>query len=429
MMVTSSRGAVGIFESTTCDLPKSPLSSAKRPKKSRRLKKQLEVSEEKPQTLSQHTDHCLSVEDEFIPPSSLSTHQMYSFYPPSNSFSTRYQTFYHLIQEKLYASLCQENLLHVDNEHLLAVNSQLDDKIDSALRTETLSKLWSLHSAYYSLSSLTFCKAVCLMDLLIIKVRVKPKYAMCVAAACYYITSKFERSSDHILPTPESLVTLSRCGGTAGDLTRMVEIILTKLGPSNVAAIGACSATAIDFLSIFSPLGTSSPHQTTDLENHNVWLPPLPISLCRQVEIALISSEVSCFRPACLALALLSQRCFDSNIRPTESSDDDWLQFHTTDLFNLAVLCNVPWADVGACSSLLKVALKTTSESYTVQDYPSSRLLGSSPPLVWTLSRRTQRSISTSSPPTLSTISEKDEELVQLENTLTSVNLSFEKIC
>ncbi|CAH8576618.1 unnamed protein product [Heterobilharzia americana] len=373
MMLTTPRNVVGIFGTPANDVSNTLPSSSKCSKKNRRLKKRLEASGENlrfesDQTSLSNSHH--SVDGDGILTQSLPSHQMYNFYPPINSYGIRYQAFYHLIQEKLYSSLSQEKLLHVNNEHLLAVNS-LDDKVDSALRTETLSKLWSLHSAYYSLSSVTFCKTVCLMDLLIAKVKVKPKYAMCVAAACYYITSKFERSSDHISPTPESLVTLSRCGGTAADLTRMVEIILTKLGPSSVAAVGACSATAIDFLSIFSPLGV--PSSQTDSENQDSWF-PLPISLCRQVEIALISSDVSGFRPACLALALLNHRCFGSSLSPLGSADD-WLQFHAADLFNLALLCNVSWANVEACSSLLKAALSTTSESYTIQDYPSSRLL------------------------------------------------------
>ncbi|VDO91775.1 unnamed protein product [Schistosoma mattheei] len=73
----------------------------------------------------------------------------------------------------------------------------------------------------------------------------------------------------------------------------------------------------------------------------------------------------------------------------------------------------------------MKEALTKTSGSYTVQDYPSSRLLGSSPPLVWTLSRRTQRSISTSSPPALSTITEVDEERVLLNDIFSNMDLGL----
>ncbi|CAH8562389.1 unnamed protein product [Schistosoma intercalatum] len=424
MMVTSSRNTVGIFGAPTNNVPKAVLPSVKSPKKGRRLKKRLEVSETNSESHQEITSssHCRTFENNLIPGRSLSP-QTSSLCTPTHFSSTRCQAFYYAIQEKLFSSLSQEKLLYIGNEHLLAVNSDLDDKVDAALRAETLFKLWSLHSAYYSLSSIIFCKAVCLMDLLVARVKVKPKYAMCVAAACYYITSKFERSSEHVSPTPESLVTLSRCGGTAADLTRMVEIILTKLGPSSVAAIGACSATAIDFLSIFSSFSIPFASYQNESRNQNSWL-PVPISICRQIEIALVSSEVSCFRPSCLALALLNHLCFNSAVGSLGSADD-WLQFHTSDLYNLSLICNISWTDVVACSSTLKEALTKTSGSYTVQDYPSSRLLGSSPPLVWTLSRRTQRSISTSSPPALSTITEVDEERVLLNDIFSNMDLGL----
>ncbi|CAH8524114.1 unnamed protein product [Schistosoma turkestanicum] len=336
MMVTSSRNIIGISGT----LPKAVLSSVKSPKKGRRLKKRPQVSETNSDSHQEIStlNHHRPFENDLIPDQSLST-QTFSPWTPMPFPSIRCQAFYYTIQEKLFSSLSQEKLLHVDNEHLLAVNTDLDDKVDASLRSETLSKLWSLHSAYYSLSSITFCKAVCLMDSLIAKVKVKPKYAMCVAAACYYITSKFERSSDRISPTPESLVTLSRCGGTAADLTRMVEIILTKLGPSSVAAVGACSATAIDFLSIFSSFGIPFTSYQNESGNQSTWL-PVPISVCRQIEIALISPEVSCFRPSCLALALLNHLCFSSTVGSL-GSVDDWLQFHTSDLYNLSLICNL----------------------------------------------------------------------------------------
>ncbi|CAH8553666.1 unnamed protein product [Schistosoma mattheei] len=340
MMVTSSRNTMGIFGAPTNNVPEGVLPSVKSPRKGRRLKKRLEVSETNSESHQEITSssHYRTFENDLIPGQSLSP-QTSSLCTQTHFSSIRCQAFYYAIQEKLFSSLSQEKLLYIGNEHLLAVNSDLDDKVDAALRAETLFKLWSLHSAYYSLSSIIFCKAVCLMDLLVARVKVKPKYAMCVAAACYYITSKFERSSEHVSPTPESLVTLSRCGGTAADLTRMVEIILTKLGPSSVAAIGACSATAIDFLSIFSSFGIPFASYQNESRNQNSWL-PVPISICRQIEIALVSSEVSCFRPSCLALALLNHLCFNSAVGSLGSADD-WLQFHTSDLYNLSLICNV----------------------------------------------------------------------------------------
>ncbi len=64
--------------------------------------------------------------------------------------------------------------------------------VDASMRDESLRRLLSLHRVFYDLSPLAFCKAVSLVDTFITHVKVKPKYMMCVAVACYYIVSKFE---------------------------------------------------------------------------------------------------------------------------------------------------------------------------------------------------------------------------------------------
>lgn len=188
---------------------------------------------------------------------------------------------------------------------LFGVDSLSEDKVDASMRDESLTRLLSLHRAYYDLSPAVFCKAVCLVDTFITRVRVKPKYMMCVATACYYIASKFETGKQP-RPTVDSLVRLARCGGSVADLVRMVDIVLTKLGASTVTAVGATSATTLDFLSAF-------------LSDVGLGCGELPTYLVRQVENALCATNLALFRPSCLALALLLSH--NQNLPPVCAND------------------------------------------------------------------------------------------------------------
>ncbi|VDN39723.1 unnamed protein product, partial [Dibothriocephalus latus] len=185
----------------------------------------------------------------------------------------QYSPCWYAITQLLY----QENQFYVDTSPLLYVDAVSEDKVDASMRDEALTRLRSLHRAYYDLSPTTFCKAVCLTDTFLTRVKVKPKYMMCVAAACYYIASKFETCKQP-RPTLDSLVRLSHCGGSASDLVRMVDIILTKLGSANVTAIGAASSTVLNFLQLFLYAGS-------DPSGVDQGAFALPAFLVRQLEI------------------------------------------------------------------------------------------------------------------------------------------------
>ncbi|KAF6768718.1 hypothetical protein AHF37_12286 [Paragonimus kellicotti] len=350
MMVTGSRNVVRVLGASGTELPKALLSSVSCSKKGRRYKKRSTSSEFQKQTDQIPSTFPLSVpystKDDKGHTDSARTDVLDS---SCSLLNTDSKSFRFVFRDHLYNLLRQEGIVNVDSTHLLSVNSVVDDKLDSSLRKETLGRLWCLHSAYYNLSSLVFCKAVCLMDLFIAKVKVKPKYAMCAAAACYYIASKFERTSDVLLPTPDSLVMLSRCGGSAIDFTRMVEIILSKLTPTLVASVGGCSATALDFLKVFTLVSvnkaTSAQQSQFDsfgpaYSSINLNATRLSPFLCRQLEVALTSTEAASFRPSCLALALLSLYCVPNSKASTIELDEN-LCCNGPDLFNLAQLCGV----------------------------------------------------------------------------------------
>ncbi|OON21223.1 cyclin domain protein, partial [Opisthorchis viverrini] len=441
MMVTGTRSVMRVLGTTGAEIPKAFISSVNC-KRNRRCKKKSNKSE-----VSNLPERLPSAfpRSSGLPADGADNFGLWNLDLPlereklgsplfRGTYTPKALSFHSAFRDRLCDLLRQEEIIHVDSTHLLMVNSELDDKLDSTLRKETLSRLWWLHSAFYNLSSLSFCRTTCLLDLFISKVKVKPKYAMCVAAACYYIASKFERMTEVLLPTPDSLVMLSRCGGTANDLTRMVEIILTKLSPATVASVGACSATALNFMECFAQFSVGEASSTHDpLGNQRTsdslsYLPDttgLSSFLRRKLELALTSTEAASFRPACLALALLSIYCL-----PSSDSDgcistvevDEIMRFTVPDLLNLAQLCGVHWSSVEACKAAVQEVLIVQKDPSSFKDCPPCSLLGSSPPLVWTLSRRTQRSISTSSPPALSTVFECEEEVVQLQAELTGLS-------
>uniref|UniRef100_A0A0R3WXA6 Cyclin N-terminal domain-containing protein n=1 Tax=Hydatigena taeniaeformis TaxID=6205 RepID=A0A0R3WXA6_HYDTA len=55
-----------------------------------------------------------------------------------------------------------------------------------------------MHNAFFTLSAEAFCKAVNLIDRFIVKVKVKPKYMACVAAAAYYVAAKLVESTPQL---------------------------------------------------------------------------------------------------------------------------------------------------------------------------------------------------------------------------------------
>ncbi len=128
----------------------------------------------------------------------------------------------------------------------------------------------------------------------------------------------------------------------------MVDIILTKLGPSTVTAIGAASASSLEFLRLF--LNTDQIEQNA--EDFSQEISTLPIFLLRQLETALCSTSTASFRPACLALALISAYQQNPPLELDEPTMQNYGAFQKlqyiqlTDLFNLANFCKVsiiPW--------------------------------------------------------------------------------------
>lgn len=304
-----------------------------------------------------------------------------------------------LVDEKhLEYLLSKEAHYHPNNAFLYYVNPDIEDKVDAVLRNEAVHNLRFMHNAFFNLTTETFCKAVNLIDRFIVKVKVKPKYMACVATASYSAACKLDSSKNKSieLPSPETLVDVTRCGGNAADLMRMEEILASKLA-HNLDGVNA-----LDFLQCFidcivkvrsDTRGIHSieelDHGTTGNEKSlaesnkdteqktNIQGTVLYKRLGTLMEIALCSLEIYRFRPACLALAILAHGGIDG-------------------LLPLADLCRVDWLDIFDCASLVGQLY----ELYYRDPLPRRRRHH----LMWPLSRRIR--IGYSSPTPLDTISE-----------------------
>ncbi|VDP24558.1 unnamed protein product [Schistosoma margrebowiei] len=324
-----------------------------------------------------------------------------------------------LNNDRLQDLLSKEFIYQPNNAFLYYVNPEVDDKVDAVLRNEAVHNLRFLHNSVFNLSTETFCKAVNLIDRFIVKVKVKPKYMACVAAASYCAVCKLSSSNNKnvMLPDPEIMVHITRCGGNAADLLRMEEILDSKLSHD------LDGVNAFDFLQLFidcltkskdimedelinaglnmssylresdvekvtETINITSSVQKSDEVKKNLvtarqdfsWKALVYKRLGTVMEIALCSLEVYRFRPACLALGILAQVGIEG-------------------LLPLADLCGVDWFDVCECANLVGQLYELY---YRDPPQPSRRRTG-------LFVTRRQFRVGYSSPTPLDTISEDYE--------------------
>ncbi|CAH8541411.1 unnamed protein product [Schistosoma margrebowiei] len=254
---------------------------------------------------------------------------------------------------------------------------------------------------------------------------VKPKYMACVAAASYCAVCKLSSSNNKnvMLPDPEIMVHITRCGGNAADLLRMEEILDSKLSHD------LDGVNAFDFLQLFidcltkskdimedelinaglnmssylresdvekvtETINITSSVQKSDEVKKNLvtarqdfsWKALVYKRLGTVMEIALCSLEVYRFRPACLALGILAQVGIEG-------------------LLPLADLCGVDWFDVCECANLVGQLYELY---YRDPPQPSRRRTG-------LFVTRRQFRVGYSSPTPLDTISEDYEPVEEDE--------------
>ncbi|BHF66071.1 regulation of cell cycle [Sparganum proliferum] len=110
-----------------------------------------------------------------------------------------------LSKPRLQKLLSMELDYHPNNAFLYYVDPVVEDKVDATLRNEAVHGLRCIHNAFFTLSAEAFCKAVNLIDRFVVKVKVKPKYMSCVAAAAYHIAARLSESTPANQSMPPTL--------------------------------------------------------------------------------------------------------------------------------------------------------------------------------------------------------------------------------
>ncbi|XP_064636349.1 cyclin-I-like [Lineus longissimus] len=163
---------------------------------------------------------------------------------------------------------------------------------DNAVRwLMQLTDKWNYHPE-------TFCLSVSILDRFLSLVKSHSKYLRCIAATCFYLAAKVQEE-DEVVPGTLEYVVESHCGCTASELLRMERIILNKL------QWDLRDVTPLDFLHIFhATLLSNKPHL---LDNFSNLTPAHQLSaLTAKLKLCLLHHQLMVYRPAILALSLLS---------------------------------------------------------------------------------------------------------------------------
>jgi len=144
----------------------------------------------------------------------------------------------------------------------------------------------------------SYVLSVSIMDKFLTTVKAHPKYLRCIAITSLYLAAKIHEE-DEIVPGTSELVRESRCGCSVREVLRMERVILDKLHWA------PATSTALDFLHIFhTMLLTNNPSL---LENYSHMTPGHQIAaLTTKLKILMTQSQLAVFRPATIALSLLS---------------------------------------------------------------------------------------------------------------------------
>ncbi|KAL3313836.1 cyclin G2 [Cichlidogyrus casuarinus] len=318
--------------------------------------------------------------------SSQKSHEPGAFYPNHESYNLKNIVQVQLSEnyDRIQNALQDESSYFVSSGPLFQVDRISEDKVDANLRDEALDKLRTLHTVLYRLSTELFCKTSTLLDLFCTRVRVRTKYVTLVAAACYYIIAQQQKTfqnPDTIQPTAKNLVLHLKCGGSKADLEKMVQIIFLKL--KGVEKTGASLGTHKHFLDAFYQCIVNHHYKLKYAHQPASQPASTPSLLYRKLELVLCSSSVNLFRPSCIALALLY-------IESLQNDHSIYYPIQSCDIYRLANLCKISREELKSCTE----AMLTTLPQQTQANHFGKRQASSnsnSPPLIWTLSKRSLR--------------------------------------
>jgi hypothetical protein len=279
--------------------------------------------------------------------------------------------------EDMRCLLSKEHSLAYLRTSLQDVASECGEKVDGIMRDDAVFNLLFLHKGFYDFSVTTFCRAVYIIDHFILRVKVKPKYMSCVAAAAYFIAAKHCEPNESSHPTAYDLVNLTHCGGTGEDLNRMVAIIRNKL---NMFIEGSTAVDYLDVLSVWAAnVVTTDASKIEPATNPMFFLTSGDVRqrIVNRILYSLSSFECRSFSSACLALASLALECCSD-----QTMDSSKILYQLLPKF--AEICNVSWQELEVCSMFVQ----RMYQQWYCNALPCSR-----GQLLWCVSRRTRASL------------------------------------
>ncbi|XP_033743177.1 cyclin-G1-like [Pecten maximus] len=175
----------------------------------------------------------------------------------------------------------------------------LNRTIRTSQRDSAVSTIRCL-SMFYSYSCETFAAAVNFLDRFLFKMKVQHKYISVVAAACFYISAKFNEEAEEI-PSASEISCLHGQMWKPSDLKRMEMLILEKLKWEIWPM--TCPSLLKSICDIISLPG----HYTSLLD-----------SLLTKFKVCINYSSCAIFKSATLALALIQHTVTEMNVQTFE---------------------------------------------------------------------------------------------------------------
>ncbi|BES94022.1 Cyclin, N-terminal domain [Nesidiocoris tenuis] len=224
---------------------------------------------------------------------------------------------------------------------------------------------------WFDLPSDVLCIAVNVMDRFLTSMKVKARHMACISVAAFQIACRYIMTNR--VPDSADILAISQSNCTPGDLSRMEQVITSKLGIS----YNSSPVTVAIFLRIFHDLLKEGGNE-------------LYSSVMHEAEIWTLTEVISCdagcsnFRPSEVALVLLCS-LFDSGIASLNPPPPASTVLSIVAYFaHLQKLCQIPELKFYECHSAVLTALNW---------YHARTTLPNKQRLVWKLSNRTLKKL------------------------------------
>lgn len=160
-------------------------------------------------------------------------------------------------------------------------------------------------NVFYSFSCETFAAAVNFLDRILARVKVQRKYISVMAAACFYISAKFNEEAEEV-PSASEISYLHGQTWKPSDLKRMEMLVIEKLEWQ------IWPVTCPSLLKVICDIVRSLPHQSDTAQNLTL------DTLLNKFQVCINYSSCAIFTPTTLALALIQHTLTERNIQTLE---------------------------------------------------------------------------------------------------------------